>query len=151
MNKLEQLTASRELCDQLVDLGVEEIAIFWHDRTANRNGNMTEWEVKMLDYPIPFHENCIPAWTKQELDVMIGPNFPKPDLFTDRELGLTAAENEDTPYKYNKEQYPIFLPDKLMVFASGADASAFVLIKLIEAGKLKPEDCIKRYNKLFKS
>jgi hypothetical protein len=150
MNKLEQLTASREICNSLVELGIEEIAVLWHHRRAINPDELGEWRVGYLTDPEPFIELCIPAWTKAELDAMIGANRPKPDLFTDRELGLTVAETEDTPYKFNKDQYPIFMPDMVKIFTSGAEASAFVLIKLLEAGKLKPEDCIKRYKNIFK-
>jgi len=150
MQRLGQLTASREICNELVEMGVEEIAFLWHNREAIDADTLGDWQVKPLADPAPLPDTCIPAWTKEELDVMIGPNRDKPDLFTDRELGLAAAEKEDTPYKYKRHQYPIFMPDKLKVFTSGAEASAFVLKMLITSGKVTPEDCIKRYKNIFK-
>lgn len=151
MNKLGQLTASLELCNELVDLGVEEIAFLWHTREAIDADNLTDWEVKPVQDPTPLPDTCVPAWTKAELEAMIGPNLQKPDLFTDKELALTiAGEKKDTPYPYKRFQYPVFMPDMLKVFKNGADAAAFVLKLLIEHKHIKPEDCIKRYKQIFK-
>lgn len=154
MNNLEQLTAKRETCDRLVNLGIHEVAFMWHFRdtdwaavnAAEESGEPldtvpTTWEVCLLEEPQPFPDQCIPAWTKAELDVMIGHKWPKPDLFTDKEWGNS---------KGIREEYPVYTIDKLYIYQNGAEASAQVLALLLEAEELDPVDCMARYFKVFK-
>lgn len=147
MNNLEQLTASRNYCDNLQKLGILPIAFLWwiiDDQAATTEGEKTvlKYEVAPVVNPSPGAE-CLPAWTKTELDVMIGPEFsPKPDLFTRQQLGNSKL--------MKPESYPVYTPQKMQVFPNGADASAFSLIYLIEEGLLKVAECNERYSKLFR-
>ena len=183
MNNLEQLTASREICDALVELGIHEIAFMWWLKDADSDA----WEVCLVEQPEPFPGMCVPAWTKQELDAMIGPNMPKPDVYTTEEMGnnklevsrakLKGAQNRlaalikekasahdirvagDYVAEVKREvdghlrdllQYPIFTPERLYIHKNGAEASAFVLKILLERGEVKADDCMTRYNMMFK-
>lgn len=154
MNRLEQLTANRSLCEHLVEMGILPTAIIWHlaedDQeaiaAAELAGNELEetpvkWDTCLLQDPEPFPGVCVPAWTKAELDVMIGPLYPKPDLFTQKELGQSKTQEAET--------YPLFMPNKMVVCEVGADASAQALIFLLEQELLTVDTCNYRYMKVF--
>lgn len=140
MNNLEQLTASRKYCNGLFLLGITPISFLWW--IVEKEGENITYEVAPVLNPSP-GPTCLPAWTKTEIDVMIGPEFsPKPDLFTKQQLGNAKL--------MKPESYPVYTPQKMQVFDNGADASAFSLIYLIEGGLLKPGDCNNRYSKVFR-
>lgn len=153
MNNLEQLTASRNYCDGLFLLGISPVSFLWwveSEETQNERKVIEEgltpkhitYEVAPVINPSP-GPMCLPAWTKTEIDVMIGPDFsPKPDLFTQQQIGNSKM--------LKPESYPVYTMQKMQVFENGADASAFALIYLIEGGLLKASECNNRYSKLFR-
>lgn len=143
---LNQITAKPESCKQLYLRGIEVPAFFWHvkedDKTKepDASGKYPQKDaVYQFKTPVP-GPDMIPAWTKEELDVMIGPDLPKPDLYSE-----TLKSKATDP-----ESYPVLLPGKMLVFKSGATASAEALIFLIDNDHVKVEDAIARHKKLFK-
>lgn len=149
MQKMEQLTASREQCDKLVELGVEPKAYLWHTvedddpQPNDKEGNpILKYEVCLLMNPQPRRGiyGTLPAWTKAELDVMIGPDWGKPDFIEKSQIGKAGNPNE----------YAVYYPEKMKTFKNGADASADALIYLIEKRVLKIEDINERYKIFFK-
>lgn len=84
-------------------------------------------------------DGTLPAWTKEELDAMIGPEFPKPDLWRPDKLG-----KEQDP-----ESYPVYYADKMRIFKRGAEASADALIFLLQNKHVRAYDANQRYTDLF--
>lgn len=130
MLNLAMITASRELCEKLVEEGLRPNAFFWHYQDGET------WKIAQFKTPDTF--NMVPAWTKQELDFMIGNDLPKPDLF-DRE----KASKQDL------DQYPLFTPTKQYTFKNGADASAQALLLLISLQMIDPIKASERHDKHF--
>jgi len=155
MNRLEQLTANPDKCDELVALGIIPKAIIWWLREIDQEAidkaakagkpldyTPMHWDACLLEDPMHISGSCIPAWTKAELDVMIGPELPKPDLYTAEKLGNSRVQDAET--------YPIFFPTKLEVYTNGAQASAVALKWLIENKIIDVDGCNHRYFKVFK-
>lgn len=145
MSNLSKITASREICNKLVEQGIYEEAILWHSRTIREGKELTDWSVMPLTDPIPHPECCIPAWTKDELDVMIGPNFSKPQISLDRFMG-----EGELARKMDRLIFSIYTAKSQLIFLNGAEASARALLELIEGGLMGPETCMERYFKFFK-
>lgn len=83
--------------------------------------------------------NLVPAWTKAELDYMIGPALPKPDLL-----------HPDKYSKYSKpDSWPLYFPGKMVEFSNGADAAACALVYLIEQEILDVETINSRYKQFY--
>ena len=64
------------------------------------------WETRIRSGDECGYVVTAPAWTKEELDAMIGPEFPKPDLWKPDKVG-----KEQDP-----ESYPVYYPDKMKIF-----------------------------------
>lgn len=83
----------------------------------------------------------VPAWTKAELDAMIGPNYAKPDLWEEMKQREKAATDPNT--------YPVFFLQGCSVFENGAQASAHGLIWLLQNDYINPADANDRYRAIF--
>lgn len=138
MQNLSKITGSVENCRGLVSLGIVPIAIIWHLRAGDA------WLTSELRTQTEYDfETAVPAWTKAELDIMIGPEFPKPDLWTKADLIVNIAQEP--------ERFPVFFPNKLLTFQNGAQASAEVLYFLIKKNMVDVNDANERYRKIFHS
>ena len=135
------LTATPEQCRRLIAAGITApAAVFWHcleeDTTKPNNADgspMMHWTTAMYLTP-KISDTMVPAWTKEELDLMIGPGWPKPDIWETKDI--TGATDPLT--------YPIHYPDRLVVFKTGAQASADALLTLIEKEKVDPKEASER-------
>lgn len=139
---LEQLTLSQQQSEKLVSLGIKAPAFLWHRKHLSDEGaaalKCSPWETGLFLRPVPGPE-MLPAWTKAELDAMIGPDLEKPDIYPTHLIGKATDPNT----------YPIFLPKSLIVFNNGAHASAEALIFLIENQNVDPFKATERYRKMF--
>lgn len=132
--KLERITASVRLCKEIVAAGIDLPAALWH----YKNGvNPEHW---YTDKAGNVAYESVPAWTKEELDVMIGNDFAKPDLSQDMFAGRA----------HDPRKYHVFLPDKMLIVEKGADASAEFLLYLLKMNKLNPVDVVKRFKEIYK-
>lgn len=139
--QIEQLTATADQCRRLIDAGITApSAVFWHhleeDGTQPNNEDGTPvmvWRTAMYLQP-RITETMVPAWTKEELDVMIGPDWPKPDIWDTKDV--TGATDPLT--------YPIAYPDRMVVFKTGSQASADALLTLIAKDKVNPKEASDR-------
>lgn len=143
MNNLEQLTANREFAKKLIELGITPKAFFWHLREYDE-AKGESWDCCILNSPEYVAGVKIPAWTKAEIDVMLGPDFLKPDLYDDDEVKAVSGARP-----FDRDKYPVFMPTNLYETKNGADASAKALIFFIENGNVDPNKCNERYKKLF--
>lgn len=144
MNRLEQLTATPQTCERLVNLGINPVAIIWHlfeedEKAPEQPG---KWDTCLLNEPVYVPEFKIPAWTKAEIDAMIGNDFPKPDFFTKEQFG--QSETLDPLH------YPLVFPETMKIYTNGAEASAIALTWLIEKKHITAEAANERYSKVFK-
>lgn len=149
MQNLEYLTASRLFCERLFKMGVGPHAFFYHtvedDHTMpeDKEGNpILKYEVCMLLNPKPKSGiyGTIPAWTKQEIDVMIGPGWPKPDVIESDKIGKFG----------DPKVYVVYMLNRMETFKNGADASAFVLLHLLENEVISISEINNRHNDFFK-
>lgn len=133
---LYKLTAPVQNCVGLVSVGINPIAYIWHLRAGD------VWLTSELRTSTVYNPQlAVPAWTKAELDVMIGSEYPKPDLWKEWELSQAIAQDPN--------RYPIYFPDKLLTFQNGAQASAEVLYFLISKNMVDVTDANERYKNIF--
>lgn len=139
--QIEQLTATAEQCRQLIQAGITApSAVFWHhleeDPTQPNNEDgtpATKWTTAIYLQP-KITDTMVPAWTKEELDLMIGPDWPKPDIW----------ETKDVTGSTDPLTYPVHYPDKMWIFKTGSQASADVLLTLIRKDKVNPREASDR-------
>lgn len=139
MNQLFKIVCSPLQAGKLIEAGISPRPILWQILQGN-NGEGVNWKVLELLKPVLSAEQ-VPAWTKHEIDVMIGPRFAKPDLWPDDKI------RDNSPTDPNR--YPVFFPDKCFEFDNGAQASAAGLLYLLENEFLDAEQCNMRYRAVF--
>jgi len=107
MNLLEKIVCTPEQAQKLLNLGIQ------HGSALSFNyKNETEY---LIGPPHPKATKVLPAWTKHELEVMLGPAMPKPD------------------FEYKKPfHYKLVTKKWQKFYANGAVAAADALIYLIE-------------------
>jgi hypothetical protein len=161
MQQLERLICTPQQSLDLRSLGViTQPVLYWHTLEEVASSVDPVWRPGAMPFATveDADDDMIPAYTKAELDVMIGPGFPKPDLWTDKEF-LNSEKNipvsEDTEQEYarkratNRFTFPVFYPDRMKVYKVGAQASAEVLAFLVRNNHIKPADAIARHKKVF--
>lgn len=148
MNKNEQLsrlTASRELCEQLVAAGIIPWATLWHLKSHMDEGENVAivWEIDSLegtDGSGEYSEDeAVPAWTKEELDVMLGPSVNLPQLPEPRFMGRLG----------NARFHTWFGSSSRIDCEKGADCSARVLLYALKENGIKVEDANRRFLDVF--
>jgi len=130
---LAKLTANPAQCKILQKLGITAPSFLCHYFKEGVNAFTTHSVGKFDEY------EPVPAWTKEELDAMIGPEYSKPDLWKPDKVG-----KEQDP-----ESYPVYYPDKMRIFKKGAEASADALIFLLQNKHVRANDANTRYVDLF--
>jgi hypothetical protein len=144
--KQSKLTITPSQALQLQALGIDAPAVLYHFTDQDLLTTPAPiWEIMTQEYVLTFKNmaaphTMVPAWTKEEVDVMIGPKFTKPDLY---EPGMVGRATN--PYRF-----PVFFPDKLVDFESGAQASAEFLIFLLKMNKINPIHAVDRYKRVYK-
>lgn len=138
MNKISILTCLPAQSAKLVELGIQPRSIFWHHLTGPADA--VEWKTQQLLRPVLGPEQ-VPAWTKAELDAMIGPKFAKPDLWDQAKQREQSAMDPNT--------YPVFFLHGCEIFENGAQASARGLIWLLQNEFINPADANDRYRAIF--
>lgn len=143
MKNLSQITCGPEQAKELVELGITPVAFMWNgfepaEKQVEGEPTRMAWAVAVYRKPV-FSDELVPAWTKQELDAMIGPDIEKPDLF--KKDQITKATLPET--------YPLMLPDKMLTFTNGARASAAALTYLLKVKYIDPVKVNERYLKMF--
>lgn len=141
---LQQLTCTPQQSKELLVLGIDTKAFFWHRLTESANPpghplhQPAKWEVAQFKSPA-VSDKMLPAWTKEELDLMIGNNWPKPDIYPARMVSKCT----------DPLSYPVTFPQVMKEYKRGAEASAAVLIYLLEKEEIDPVKAVENYNKVF--
>jgi hypothetical protein len=147
MNAIAQITASTGDCDVLVDQGITPRAFFWH----LKEGQI--WDVWEMEDPVYKKNHCVPAWTKEELDVMLGGDVGHPILPEKINTKVETVEKK-VVYAYEyvfwdiKSMYT-FKPTKTRI-NPGAHASATILKRALAEGWITADEANDRYNQFFK-
>lgn len=136
MKNLAFLTCTPKQSEDLVELGIDCTAFMWHEWQKDATNGL--WEVAIFKTPVR-SASLLPAYTKQELDAMIGNDFDKPDMYRSDQITKATIET----------MYPVMFPTKMQEYKNGAQASAAVLIYLLTAKALNPVKVNERYLKMF--
>lgn len=136
---LKKLVISRALSERLVKLGLHKAAVFhWFQTVDDSEEKKIVWELGQLENP---DQEDLPAWTYEELRLMIGNAYDGADLPEPRPNIVDPNEGE----KFN-----VLLPSKMLSFEKGAEANGTFLEHLINGHAVKVEAVNARYFKKFK-
>lgn len=138
MKSLNFLTCSPQQSAKLLELGIYPRAFLWHILTGP--ADKIEWKTQQLLKPVPGPEQ-VPAWTKHELDVLVGPKYAKPDLWNEAKQREQSAMDPNT--------FPVFFLHGCEIFENGAQASARGLVWLLENEFVNPVEANDRYRAVF--
>jgi hypothetical protein len=126
----EKIVASRELCWQLSKIGLDTPSVFvW----CKNGANPEHWIVELSAFANGYE--IIPAWTKEELDVMTGPRYAKADQVAPNDVSKSVPEY----------WWPVYYPKTMRVFEKGADAAADALLFLITEKRFTAQEAKTRY------
>ncbi len=136
--EFKKLVVSQKLSQELVELGIHRhSALNWYDTSEDRISPDPIWEVGNLTNP---SENSWPAWTMEELRIMVGNKFISPDL----------PEPRPRPNDGEETTFFLYTAQKMYEFKSGAEATGTMLKMLLKHKYLTAEEANKRYIDKFK-
>jgi|SRR5699024_7109125 len=119
---LKKLVIRRDISEKLTRLGIHrKAAFYWKGESITTEETMT------------------PAWTMEELRIMIGNKFLCPDLPVPR----------PRPNDGEEITFYLYTAQRGYEFSKGSDAAGEMLRMLIEERSVKPEDANKRYVQKF--
>ena len=159
MNHLHKIVASREQCEKLIQLGIEPVGLsIWHvNKPTAKDGTMEEyednWSVQYLSEetaPEYWDGLFVPAWTKEEIETMVGPEYNHSDLKQKSLLGRGELPGDAEERKlFVPDYFVVYLIKSEMRFKNGADAAACELTFGIENNLVKFEEANNRYKKIY--
>jgi len=129
-NKVNNIVASYELCKKLHDFGVTNDTVFHYFK----NGD--DYEADQLE---EYKENTIPAYTYEELIILIGHRFATATL------PQPKHEAQEKHYPPALQMFDVYFPDSLKSYNKGADGNADILIYLIENSLTTVEQANERF------
>lgn len=146
MNHLSKITASREAVESLIKYGIiPQGGDLWHCNSAEG------WELCELEDGEYSPGFCLPAWSKEEIDVMIGGEF---NMLANVRARARIHTAELPPGMNHDEYWPgyfvVYYPEKEITYSKGADAAAGMLEYLLTTGMVKPGACNMRYQAVYK-
>lgn len=132
----------------LIALGIEPVAgCFWFTPILTENDKQ-EWVIEYIEDGVYNEHACLPAWTKEELEVMIGGEYMKPDL--QHWEGMGQMEMIRYIHEEKVPDYFIYhLPSKLIKQQKGSNACAILLQFLLENKTINIADCNIRYKTIY--
>lgn len=131
---LSKLTNSRQQGKELVYHGITAKPFFYHFPDGEA--------VRQNGHPEHLTGDTYPAFTKGELDAMIGPQFGKPDFWEESRIGNPKAATDPL-------SFPVFFPASCVVYSNPAQASAAALIYLLENEFINAADANARHKHIF--
>ena len=142
--KLKMLVVSQPLAERLVALGIKRLAAFHWFKDFDFEGDLETKEPKKVwqlgevdDY---VEGETLPAWTMEELRIMIGWHFNGSDL----------RDHRPKPMPREEFQFVNYYSTSMKSYESGAEANGEWLEYLINKGSLKVEEINERYTEKFK-
>lgn len=136
---LSRIVCSRDFSLKLIEAGIYPWAHLWHYKT---NISMEDsWNVVPKLEGYDFTPGIfIPAWTKEELDVMLGPDVRLPQL--PQKVYVNSLQDPNA--------HSWFGASMRIDYEKGADCSAAVVLRGLEEKAFTPEEVNKRYSEVFK-
>jgi hypothetical protein len=144
MNAISKLTASWESCQKLVTVGIEPRAFFWHTRDEHEQSTPEKprfvWDVWEFEGVVNYkYGQIVPAWTMEELEVMMGPYMPKPVMPT-KDLRDTYTN----PY-----EWIYFDSLHLYNWTKGSQAAADMLLEGLKQNLVTVAQANERYTNFY--
>lgn len=141
--ELKKIVCSREVSAKLVALGITQAAVFhWTDVLKEDieffESTEEKWEPGLV-FGVE-ERKALPAWTYEELRIMIGIHYPGADLPMPR----------PNPMPGEQQRFYIYLLHEAKNWESGAEANANYLLYLLESKLLAPADANNNYLTKFK-
>ena len=162
MNAISQITASRDVCETLVKLGITSQAFFYHSKEVQKRkgeSDIITWDVWEFESGCQAYkpDEVVPAWTKQELDVMLGGDIPKPDLPELKNTKVVTTgfgKDQKTVFVYEYVYYTIKTMmtwgKTSIIHNPGPYASAKILLMALQYEWTTAAAANERYNAIFK-
>lgn len=142
--KMKTLVISQPLAQRLVALGLHRAAAFhWCndiDFDADPDKMVKVWDISNEDVEAYEEGDCLPAWTLEELRIMIGWHFNGSDL----------RDHRPKPMPREEFQFVNYYSTSMKSYENGAEANGEWLEYLINKGSLKVEEINERYKEKFK-
>lgn len=118
------LCCSKDTAIQLTGLGIWPMSFFKEDKT-------------------------FPVWTMEELSVLIGNEFQKPEIQITHEWQPKKHLKGKAVAKIQSLRWRVYLPDRSLDFDKGAEAYAVFLMEALIGKHIDAKDCNERYKKAF--
>lgn len=134
------LVCTAEQSQQLIGLGIIPAGAFCYEYRVDDYSD-DDGERGFYEYAGEYtgQPGVIPAWTYEELCVMIGGEYAKPDIL---------SINDFTP-NLDLMQYVLYMSNARYHFANGARAAAAMLEYGLINKKLTADECNERYDKFY--
>ncbi len=129
----ELLVCSSMQANQLIMLGILPAACFCYEFILDKEATEIEGRtVGFYEFAGEYmgQDSVIPAWTYDELYILIGPEIPKPEMFKEKDWSMTA----------NMMQWALMLPKKRSNYPCGAMAAAGLLEWLLINKHITPDE-----------
>lgn len=143
--KIEKLVISQPLAQRLVALGLHKSAVHHYFNDIDFDIEGKDEEVKkwrLADENIPDYpdEDFLPAWTTEELRIMIG-------WFNN---GCDLREPRPKPMPREEIQFVNYFKSSMKNYESSAEGNGEWLEWLIQQGNIMVEDANERYKEKYK-
>lgn len=138
--EVQKLICSVEIAKKLVTAGIQPISAFHYadvtDYFTDGDEASPKYTLDMIDEP---DEASVPAWTMEELRIMVGNKF----------LGGNLPEPRPKPMKGEETTFYVYYLETCKHYESGAEANADLLLYLLEKKLVTAEEVNKRYMTKF--
>lgn len=134
-NKVNNIVASYEVCKRLHDLGVTNDTVFHYFKNGDN------YEADQLE---EYKENTVPAYTYEELVILIGHKFA---IST---LPQPKHEEQEKHYPPALQMFEVYFPNSLKNYDKGTDGNADILLYLIERKHTTVEEVNKRFKTKYR-
>lgn len=121
------IVCDAQLAWELVSIGIKKIGFYCYAKRMN--GDAVEWEYQGEYDPFDTVSEVIPAWTYEEIAIMIGGDLPI----------ATLPEIKEFAKDMNMNAYYIYTDEKRLDFRNGASANAKLLLHYILTGAMSVE------------
>lgn len=134
-NKVNNIVASYEVCKQLHDLGVTNDTVFHYFKNGDN------YEADQLE---EYKENTVPAYTFEELTILIGHKYSTANL------PVPKHEKVEREYPPALQIFEVYFSDALKTYNKGADGNADILKYLIENKLVTAEQANERFKTKYR-
>lgn len=161
MNHLHKIVASVAMCEKIIGLGIEPVGLsIWHVNKPKPKEDAPEelednWTIQFFEdsgenAPEYWEGLCVPAWTKEEIETMTGPEYNHSDLKQISQVGYSEIPKDPEERKnFVPDYFVVYLLSAEHRFKNGADAAACELVYALEKKIVHPHNANRRYKKIY--